>query len=73
MERTHVENVVYKELRDMNVGIDYVEWIDGSNGYIYFEERYGNHAEDYHATLDEAYEQLTEWVDYFGGYADDLK
>jgi len=66
MERTYVENKCYKELEEANVGIDYVIWEDGSIGYIYFEEQYGNHAEDFHKTFESAYKQYLQAEEEFG-------
>jgi hypothetical protein len=58
MKRIFTENVKYKELERMNVGIDFCRWILGQKeeeGYIYFEEdTQGNRAETFYKTLGEA-------------------
>ncbi|MDY0122953.1 hypothetical protein [Sulfurimonas sp.] len=54
-KRVYVENQKYKEFHEHCVGIDYVQWDDGSDGYIYFEESVGgNRAEAFYKTLEEA-------------------
>jgi len=71
LERVYVENKCYKELETANVGIDFVEWSDGSLGYIYFEEQYGNHAEDFHKTFKSAYVQYLQAEGEFGEKIED--
>lgn len=54
-KRVYVENQNYKEFFETCVGIDYVQWDDGSDGYIYFEETIcGNRAEVFYKTLEDA-------------------
>lgn len=54
-KRIYIENQKYKEFYETCVGIDYVQWDDGSDGYIYFEESVsGNRAEAFYKTLEAA-------------------
>lgn len=54
-KRIYTENKKYKEFHETCVGIDYVEWDDSKNGYIYFEESVsGNRAEAFYKTLEAA-------------------
>ena len=54
-KRVYVENQKYKEFFETCVGIDYVQWDDDSDGYIYFEEHIcGNRAEVFYKTLEDA-------------------
>ncbi|OHE15842.1 MAG: hypothetical protein A2525_05345 [Sulfurimonas sp. RIFOXYD12_FULL_36_11] len=54
-KRIYTENKKYKEFYETCVGIDYVQWDDGSDGYIYFEESIcGNRAEAFYKTLEDA-------------------
>ena len=54
-KRIHIENQKYKEFHETCVGVDYVQWDDGSDGYIYFEETIsGNRAEVFYKTLEDA-------------------
>lgn len=65
-KRVYIENQKYKEFYETCVGIDYVQWNDGSDGYIYFEESVsGNRAEVFYETLDEALVEYEESDDYF--------
>ena len=38
VKRIYIENQKYKEFYETCVGIDYVQWDDDTDGYIYFEE-----------------------------------
>ncbi len=65
-KRTYTENQKYKEFHENCVGIDYVEWDDGSKGYIYFEESTsGNRSEVFYKTLETALVEYDEADDYF--------
>ena len=65
-KRIYIENQKYKEYENINVGIDYVEWDDGKDGYIYFEEDYqGNRAEVFYKTLDAALVEYDGADEYF--------
>ena len=65
-KRVYTENQKYKEFQDTNVGIDYVQWDDGLDGYIYFEESIcGNRAEVVYKTLKEAMIEYEESDMYF--------
>ena len=65
-KRVHVENQKYKEFHKTCVGIDYVQWDDGSDGYIYFEESIcGNRAEVFYKTLEAALVEYDGADEYF--------
>ena len=66
VKRIYVENQKYKEFYEHCVGIDYVQWDDGCDGYIYFEESIGgNRAEVVYKTLKEAMIEYEESDEYF--------
>ncbi|MFA5455824.1 MAG: hypothetical protein WC272_10980 [Sulfurimonas sp.] len=65
-KRIHIENQKYKEFREICVGIDYVQWDDGSDGYIYFEESInGNRAEAFYRTIEAALVEYDGADEYF--------
>ncbi len=67
IKRIYTENKKYKELEKVNVGIDFCEWDDGSQGYIYFEEDFqGNVAEAFYKNIDGALEEYNNAELYHG-------
>ena len=65
-KRVYIENQKYKEFYEHCVGIDYVQWDDDRDGYIYFEESVcGNRAEVYYKTLDDALKEYEEADEFF--------
>ena len=53
--RTIIENVKYKEYKEINIGINYVEFENGQKAYVYFEDDYyANCNEEFYSTLEEA-------------------
>ena len=72
--RVYVENQKYKEFHKTCVGIDYVQWDDGSDGYIYFEESTGgNRAEAFYKTIEDALVEYDGADEYFqvGSFRED--
>ncbi|OHE15313.1 MAG: hypothetical protein A2540_00705 [Sulfurimonas sp. RIFOXYD2_FULL_37_8] len=66
VKRIYIENQKYKEFYETCVGIDYVEWDDGTDGYIYFEEDIsGNRAEVFYKTMDAALVEYDGADEYF--------
>jgi len=65
-KRLYTKREKYKEFDKHCVGINYVKWDDGKEGYIYFEKDIsGNRAESFYKTLEEALVEYNNADEYF--------